>query len=1095
MTDISEKQTSADRPSAGRPSAERISADQIAATLGHHAPTAQQRAVIESPLGPALVVAGAGSGKTETMAARVLWLVANGHVAPSEILGLTFTRKAAGELGERVRRRLGELAEFGLIPGEPDPFETPTIATYNSFANTIYRDNALLLGREPDGDVLGEASAWQLARKIVTQSDDARLGRLGKSVDAITKAVIDVSHGLVENIADSEVVARMAEDFAAVEQLPLGSRWEYGDVMKQVASVAALPVLIDLSGEFARAKAARGHVEYSDQVALALELVRRVPRIAEELRGRYRVVLLDEYQDTSVVQTWLLSQLFADHAVMAVGDPHQSIYGWRGASSANLEDFAAQFGRSAALPVQQYSLSTSWRNGIHILAAANVVVAPLTAETRVRVEQLTAAPTASSHAVESAFVEDLAAEADTVARWLSARLSEPLPGREAEERPTAAMLFRTRRTQRAFIEALRVHQVPFHVLGVGGLMEEPEIADLVSALTVLTDPSAGSELIRLLAGPRWHIGVRDLHSLKGIASTLGRRDFAQRRLDEEVVQRMRDSVAEDESASLVDALDFIATAKPGHSLLASISETGLDRMRDAGVLLARLRTRTGLDLLDFVTMCEQELMIDIEVAANPDRVQGRAPLDAFYDALSNYIAVDDSPTIRSFLSWLREAEWRDNLAPRPEEPEAGVVQLMTIHGSKGLERDIIVVPRMVAGELPGTPIEGTGAWLGFGRLPWEFRGDSAELPQLDWRAATSRKELVDAVKVFKGEVAEHQEREERRLAYVAITRARHRLLLTGSFWAGQSKPRRASPYLLALAEHGVVPAPPEGPENDSDPGTVDDLAFVWPEDPLGHRRPLVYEAAARVISARQSRATGHSGDEGRWASDIELLLKERHARGQQGAAGDIPVRVPASRFKDYVTDPGAVAADLRRPMPEKPYRATRLGTLFHEWVEQRYGVHGSLEEIDSFPEEIDADADRADLTQEQQLDALRRTFETSRWAGVTPVEVEREIHLPLAGKIIICKIDAVYEAPAGPDGSPRFEVVDWKTGRAPRDPAELEDRQLQLALYRQAYAEWKGIDPTRIDAVFYYVADDAIIRPERIFDRDELERLWRESQQ
>src|SRR5690606_28352285 len=299
-------------------------------------------------------------------------------------------------------------------------------------------------------DVLGEASAWQLARRIVTQSSDERLGRLGKSVDVITKAVLEVSHGLVENIAEPGAVAAMAGEFAALEELPLGGRGEFRDVMNQVGAFGALPVLIELAQQFQAAKAARGFVEYSDQVALALELVRGVPRIREELRDRYRVVLLDEYQDTSVVQTWLLAELFGDHAVMAVGDPHQSIYGWRGASSANLEDYARQFAGPEG-GVQQYSLSTSWRNGTRILDAANVIIEPLTAATRVQVERLAPSPAASHHAVESAFEEDLAGEADTVARWLAQRLREPVVEGGTPRQATAAMLFRTRRTQRAFV--------------------------------------------------------------------------------------------------------------------------------------------------------------------------------------------------------------------------------------------------------------------------------------------------------------------------------------------------------------------------------------------------------------------------------------------------------------------------------------------------------------------------------------------------------------------------------------------------------------------------------------------------------------------
>ena len=108
------------------------------------------------------------------------------------------------------------------------------------------------------------------------------------------------------------------------------------------------------------------------------------------------------------------------------------------------------------------------------------------------------------------------------------------------------------------------------------------------------------------------------------------------------------------------------------------------------------------------------------------------------------------------------------------------------------------------------------------------------------------------------------------------------------------------------------------------------------------------------------------------------------------------------------------------------------------------------------------------------------------------MDVEREIHLPLDGQIIICKIDAVYRAAsASASGEERYQVVDWKTGKAPRDAADLEEKQLQLALYRLAYARWKGIDASLIDAVFYFVSDDTVITPERIFDEEELVALWR----
>ena len=1050
-----------------------ISAYDIADALGLPRPTDEQRDVIEAPLEPALVVAGAGSGKTETMANRVLWLLANGHLRAGEILGLTFTRKAAGELGARIRERIQQLADGGLLPGDYDPFEAPAVATYNSFANTIYRDHAILLGREGDGDVLGEASAWQLARSIVVGSTDERLPSLGKNVDPITKAVIELSHALSENIVDPEQVRAMAERFAGlIDGLPAGGSGAYTAVADLGKTVGSLDILLDLAEQFASEKARRGFVEYADQVALALEIVRKVPRVVTEFRQRYRVVLLDEYQDTSVVQTWLLSELFGGEAVMAVGDPNQSIYGWRGASAANLEQFANQFGGGS---VANFNLTTSWRNGTDVLSVANAIVEPLIPLTRVRVDKLRAGPAASNRPVDVLIEETVEEEAHATAQWLKKHLAST--NAKTGKPPTAAMLFRARKHQAYFMTALREAGVPFHVLGVGGLMAEPEIADLVSALRVLNDPSAGSELIRLLSGSRWRIGVRDLRALGRVASWLRDRDYAQRPYDDDVKDSLRASVAEGEGGSIVDALDFVATARPEHSQLQAFSPTGINRLRDAAKLLARLRQRAGLDLLDFVTLVEQELLLDIEVVANEFRPLGGANREAFFDALGSYLSVDDHSTLGGFLGWLKEAEWRDGLSPRPEDPEPGTVQLLTIHGSKGLEWDMVVVPRFVEDELPSKPLEGFGGWLSFGALPWPFRGDAAELPEFLWELAESRKHFIETRAEFAELVKERHILEERRLAYVAVTRARHALLLTGSFWSSQRAARRPSPFLRELEGAGVIGELPVSSEFEENPLGEDIDMMSWPLDPLGSRRGSV-EAAAQAVLAADPSATG------RWERDLELLLRERSERLGAGNRVAMPTRVPASRFKDFVTDPGAVAASLRRPMPERPYRATRLGTLFHSWVEERYGVTGGAEELDVFATERDEDTP---VSEEEDLARLQGIFERSPWASRAPVEVEREIHLILDGQIIICKIDAVYF-----DGE-RYEVVDWKTGKAPRSAKDLEDKQLQLALYRLAYSQWKGIDPSIIDAVFYYVTDDAIIRPERIFDEPELVALWRAS--
>ncbi|MEJ3405871.1 ATP-dependent DNA helicase [Rathayibacter sp. YIM 133350] len=1058
-----------------------VSPEELAVAIGDaFAPTPEQSAVIRADLRPTLVIAGAGSGKTETMAGRVTWLLATGRARPENVLGLTFTRKAATELSDRIERRIARLRAAGLLPGgDADDaqglFDRPTVSTYNAFANGIFHDNAVLLGREPESQLLSDSSAWLLARRVVLEHGDERLIALARRVDDVTDAVLRLARALAENEAGADDVHAFAADFERLGNLPYSDRraaGQYADVTAALGHIGALPVLLDLVERFEAEKRRLGLVEFSDQVALARAAIERSGAVAEGYRERYSVVLLDEYQDTSVGQTRLLSTLFAGSGVMAVGDPHQSIYGWRGASADNLSRFTTDFGTPTA-PASELTLSTSWRNPVTVLDAANRVVGPLNAVTRVGVKQLEARPAAPSGAMATAFFETMDEEAAAIAEWLEASLRGP-----GETPPSAAMLFRTRKHMDFYAEALRERGIPCHVLGIGGLLSTPEIVDLVSTLRVMHDPSAGSALIRLLSGARHRVGTRDLAHLASVARWLQARDWQQRALDADVTRALRESVAADDAASIVDALDFVATAPAAHTQLEGFSAEGLERMRRAGRQLAFLRSRASLALPDLVRLVEQELLLDIEVAANERNERGRANLGAFHDEVAAFVAADERGTLGSFLGWLARAEKNDDLGPRGDAAEHGVVQLVTIHAAKGLEWDLVSVPCMTEAGLPSEPREG-GGWVGFGQLPYDFRGDARELPVLAWRAAQTQKAFVDGLAVFKDELKERAHREERRLAYVAITRARVALLLTGAFWFDGKRPKPPSRYLTELADAGLIPELPVAPENDENPRDHAAHTLAWPLDPLGSRRDAVEQAAAAV-------AAGSTDDIATpWSRDIDLLLAERAARARPQRIA-LPARIPASRFKDYVDRPEESAEALRRPLPQRPYRATRLGTLFHSWVEQRSGGVGSLDLVDAVPSERDADLDisEAYTPEHERLAELQATFERSAWASLRPEDVEIEIHLALAGQVFICKLDAVYRTAEG------YQVVDWKTGKAPKDARDLELKQTQLALYRLAYARWKGVDPDTVDAVFYFVADDTVIRPERIYDEAELVELW-----
>jgi DNA helicase-2/ATP-dependent DNA helicase PcrA len=1106
----------------------------LATALGLPRPTDDQAAVIEAPPAPALVIAGAGSGKTETMAGRVVWLVANGHVRRDEILGLTFTRKAAGELSERIEARLSRLDEYsrrGLLDALPDlaasgrlaalwerlatlpdrvratalltgldrlAEETGAVApdtgvvddlllrarvsTYNAFADAIVREHAARIGRDPEATLLSQSGSWLMARRaVIASTDDAlaeREDRFGTVVDAVQRLAGEV----LDNNADLDEVAefgrRTARSLAPLTNPDLASP---SDIEKFHTAMSGLPVLVGLVQDYSRAKHAQNAMDFADQVAGALEIVRTAPDAAAELRAQYRVVLLDEYQDTSVLQTRLLSEVFAGTAVMAVGDPHQSIYGWRGASADNLSTFARSFAPDGS--GRTFALMVSWRNDQAILGAANALI-DAASPPGVEVPPLAARPGAGEGRVTREFGQTIDDEAAAVADWFLRVRAE-----HAGSAPhSGAILFRAKRHMSLFADALAERGIPHRILGLGGLLSTPEVVDVVAALRVVSDPMQGSSLIRLLSGPRFGLGVADLAALHELAQTLTQRDASFARLPDELVHRLRGSVGADEQPSIIDAIDVVRAVPDDFGLLARFTPEGIRRLREASAVFERLRAAVGQPIPDLIRAIELELGLDVELAVNESRGPARlasAQLRSFVDEVRTFLASDDRGSIASLLAWLDHAEETDELMPRPEPPEPGVVQLLTIHGSKGLEWDAVAVVRLVRDELPKRP-KTTLGWLGYGVLPYAFRGDRAALPALAWHPDddVDRRALTKAINDFKAENRAHQEREERRLAYVAVTRARRDLMLSGSRWGGQRDAREPSVYLTEMIERlGLEPIVTDDDDVNPYEGRAG-LTLRWPLDPLGARGDRVRAAAAEVdrALARPDRPAP--------SPELDRLLRERAARAQP-VLHEAPPRVAASRFKDFVGDYQGTLRSIARPLPERPFRQTRLGTLFHAWVEQRSGLAGLGTSLDDALWETDDDdvaESEASAVDATALEELRATFLASEWADLAPIEVETEIDITLAGAeglgTVVCKLDAVYRR------GDRIEIVDWKTGRPPANDADMQERMLQLALYRLAYHKRHGVPLEQIDVTLFYVSDDLVLRSDHVLSEEELVQRW-----
>ncbi|MFI9821805.1 ATP-dependent helicase [Streptomyces sp. NPDC052013] len=1145
--------------------------------------TPEQTACITAPPAPQVIVAGAGSGKTTVMAARVVWLVGTGQVAPEQVLGLTFTNKAAGELAERVRKALIKAGVTDPDAIDPDnPPGEPVISTYHAFAGRLLTDHGLRIGLEPTSRLLADATRYQLAARVLREAPGP-YPALTRSFPDLVGDLLTLDAELSEHLVRPEDLrAYDTELLATLKHLKLTN----ADLRKVPEAAAARRELADLVLRYRAAKRERDLLDFGDQIALSARLA-AVPEVGRILRDEFRVVLLDEYQDTSVAQRVLLAGLFGGgtgHPVTAVGDPCQAIYGWRGASVANLDDFPEHFPHADGRPAARQSLSENRRSGGRLLDLANGLAEPLRA-LHAGVEALRPATGAERDGtVRCALLRTHAEELD----WLADSIAHLV--RTGKAPGEIAVLCRTATDFAEIQAALVARDVPVEVVGLSGLLHLPEIADLVAVCEVLQDPGANASLVRLLTGPRWRIGPRDL-------ALLGRRarllvSHARVEGDDDPDRRLAEAVEGVDPAeviSLADALDtFLETPLDGRG-----DDDGLPFSPDARVRFARLaaelrdlRRSLADPLMDVLHRVLAVTGLEVELSASPHALAARRreTLSNFLDIAASFAAGDGEATLLAFLGFLRTAaqyeKGLDNALPGGEN----TVKVLTAHKSKGLEWDVVAVPGLVTGTFPSS--QGREKWTAQGKvLPHELRGDADTLPDVvSWDSRGMR--------AFHEAMKEHQHTEELRLGYVTFTRPRSLLLGSGHWWGPSQKKRRGpSEFLQALYEHcaagyGEIEAwadePAEDEENPAlhrpaddqvwplpldaaalarrraaaetvlahlddlatradghptavhDPDTYDDPDWPPPpdddpeeggpfpdeEDPFldepfpddgealpapapdegdalpapvqddrryrGPGRPTVPHQATAPEPARRTAAPhGTEGsrltpEEARtvasWDRDLDALTGELLRARESVTEVELPASLTASQLLRLANDPDGFARELARPMPRPPQPAARRGTRFHAWVESRFEeLTLPMLEPDELP------GSEAEIADERDLQALKDAFERTEYAHRTPYRVEAPFQLAIAGRVIRGRIDAVYKTGEGEQAE--YEIVDWKTNRAPTaDP-------LQLAVYRLAWAEKQGVAPESVTASFLYVRTGEVVRPEALPDRAALERL------
>ena len=987
----------------------KVSAQQIYALFTKNLLTPQQALIVEqAPLNaPSLVVAGAGSGKTELMMLRVLYLVANGFAKPEEILGLTFTRKAATELRLRVQQGLIRLRESEYWNSDlPDDFAASRITTYNSFGNEIFRLHALELGFEADSKLLTESLSIASVKELIEHSGNPLLLEYEGSLNTLAEKVLKAQAQLTDHLASAREVAQYFREFSkTLASLPKTEKGESGLFaysLDYLSKAKTAQLIFELAGEFQQFKQERSLFDYSDQVALSL----RADFAQDNLP--YRFVMLDEYQDTSEIQTQLLAKIFAGGAVMAVGDPNQSIYAWRGASASNLADFFEDFGSG-----ETFTLSVSWRSGEKILQAANKVASFIDNRSIVPITLLPSRDITAS--VEAEVFSEDESECRAVCDWIAA-------AHDAEAKQ--AILFRTKEGMRRYAQRLTELRIPCEISGLSSLLEQPEVADLISILRMLARPDSSVDFLRIVSGPRFRLGSADLVQLSQAKQTISRL----RKLP-----RTRSLT----HLELIDQLELPSVRKQ-----LSVSELALTRLSEFAQILRSLRSASSLSLTELSWKVVEEFELDIELYAHSDLLDPLSNLRAFISRISEFESSAQRPSLQTLIDWLDYALVTESFELPKTGAKRGIVQLMSVHAAKGLEWDRVALPQLNVSSFPTEPRELAG-WLAGGVLPQQFRLDRESIPNLRWQGISNQREFARRLDTYADELRAHHLMQERRLAYVGITRAATDLFLSASHYqAKRQDPLPLSPFLEEVMQdcalvRGVAELPAEKPISSSS-------AQLWPADPLGGERESWQSAATSALSAEPAEIS----------NEIALLLREQGLR-RGPRLPVLPLRLSASAVVNLLTDPVAFAAKLARPLPSLYSPAAQLGTAFHANLEQAF-LSGSELDFSSWSEE------------EVKLGV---SFAQSRFAELTPLLVEQAIEFSLAGSVIVCKLDAVYQV-----GS-EYQVVDWKSGTMP-DERDIPSKAIQLALYRIALSRHLAIPIERISASFFFAAAAQELSPD-----------------
>jgi len=702
----------------------------------------QQKEAVTTTEGPLLIIAGAGTGKTTVIARRIAYIIEKKLARPSEILALTFTDKAAGEMEERV----DQLVPYGFID--------TWISTFHAFGDRVLRDNAFDIGLTPDFKVLSRPQQVLFFTQNLFRFDLTYYRPLGNPTKFIFAILSFFSRLKDENISPQDFL-KFAKNYKNEDKLEIQKINELAQAFEN----------------YEKHKDEAAVLDFGDQVTKAIHLFNNRPTILKNYQEKFKYILVDEYQDTNFSQNILVKMLSNRHKnICVVGDDDQSIYKFRGAAISNIIDFKKDFKKA-----KQVVLTQNYRSTQAILDCSYRLIKhndPDRLEVQNKIDKkLKSSKKNYDQSPQEIFAPTLSEEADIVADQIKklmfirkksrfySQKSGAYSSRETEGRiekfstslnnnnvsqgynyRDIAILVRANSQADFFLRALNLKGIPHKFIGASGLYSRNEIKILISFLKTISNVEDSLNLFNLLTSEIYDISQED--AIKLIS-------FAKRK------NRPLWSFLKNNSEKLFDDLEI---SEESQEILKKVTKD-----LDQSMELSK-KESAGKVLYNFLTITNYLKNLDKnESVENQIKIQNIAK---FFEKIKEFEQIASIESVTQFIDYLEAVQQSgDDPATVDYDPDTDAVNVMTIHSVKGLEFPVVFMVNLTSD-----------------RFPTRHRSEQIEIP------TKLIKETLP--------VGDWHLEEERRLFYVGITRAKEKLFFTWSRDVGGKRAKKISPFVL-----------------------------------------------------------------------------------------------------------------------------------------------------------------------------------------------------------------------------------------------------------------------------------------------------------